>query len=275
MGFFDIFRRKPKTAWDALQAIPEFKQQKELFDAMHLLCEDGVDADELPNGHGEFGLAATNPIPCKTVFGSIAYLGKLRTPDGTKVVYERVGSLRSDVSPHPIDAYEIRHSNGNKLAILYFSPYHKRNSSKVPRDFGVIGAPNSGPAIAAPEPKANRRAARKTLTLPNRRLGPSTTNDAPRPARPPHGDMKTTVLFTGLATSLSKDGVTYTISTIHRKEFGGLYQTSILRHPEGRIVYRIEVGSQLQSAQEHIDAVRIALSKPESAWLGTKDIGLE
>jgi TPR repeat protein len=91
--------------------------------------------------------------------------------------------------------------------------------------------------------------------------------------------MKTTVSFAGLATSFSKDGAIYTVSTIHRKEFGGFYQTSILRPPlsghdlwsPGRMLYRIEVLSQLQSAQEHIDAVRMALSKPESTWVETKD----
>jgi hypothetical protein len=82
---------------------------------------------------------------------------------------------------------------------------------------------------------------------------------------------KTTVLFTGLATSFSKGEFAYVVSTIHRKEFGGFYQTSILKYPGGQMVYRVEVSSQLQSAQEHIDAVRMALSKPEGAWLGTKD----
>ncbi|QLG88417.1 hypothetical protein HQ393_13350 [Chitinibacter bivalviorum] len=135
MGLFDIFRKKPKTAWDALNEDPVFQQQKELFEAMSLMCEDGVDADELPNGQGEFGVTPSNPIPCKTIFGSTAYLGCLRTPDGTKIVYERVGSFGSDASPHPVDAYEISHPNGEKLATLFISPYQKRISGKAPRGF--------------------------------------------------------------------------------------------------------------------------------------------
>ena len=83
--------------------------------------------------------------------------------------------------------------------------------------------------------------------------------------------MKTTVLRTGLATSLAKDGLVYTVSTVHRTEFGGYCQTAILRHPEMQMVYRIEVESQLGAAEEHIDTVRMALSKPESDWCGTKD----
>jgi hypothetical protein len=84
--------------------------------------------------------------------------------------------------------------------------------------------------------------------------------------------MKTTLTHTGLATSFSKKGdLAYVVSTIHRNEFGGFYQTSILTHPEMEMVYRIEAGSQMQAVHEHIDAVRMALGKPESAWRGTKD----
>lgn len=126
---------KPKTVWDDLKENPIFQQQKVLSDAMSLMCKDGVDADEMPNGRAEFGMTPSNPIPCKTVFGSTAYLSRLRTPDGTKVVYERVGSVASDVSPYPVDIYEISHSNGQKLATLFISPYQKRISGKAPRGF--------------------------------------------------------------------------------------------------------------------------------------------
>lgn len=135
MGLFDMFRKKPKTALDALNENPMFQQQKELFEAMSLMCEDGVDADEILNGRGEFGMTSSNPIPCKTVFGSTAYLGRLRTVDGTKVIYERTGSSGADVSPHPVDAYEISHPNGQKLATLFISPYQKRISGKAPKGF--------------------------------------------------------------------------------------------------------------------------------------------
>jgi len=93
--------------------------------------------------------------------------------------------------------------------------------------------------------------------------------------------LKTTVLSTGLSTSFPKGDFAYVVSTIHRKELGGFYQTSILKYPvssweagphhaEPQMVYRIEVLSQLQSAQEHVDTVRMALSEDEDDWLGTK-----
>ena len=94
--------------------------------------------------------------------------------------------------------------------------------------------------------------------------------------------LRTTVALTGLATSFCKDGGTYTVSTIHRNEFCGFYQTSILKRPRrsarlmevlmnpAQMVYRIEALSQMACVQEHIDTVRMALSVPESGWLGTK-----
>ena len=104
------------------------------------MCENGVDADALPNGRGEFGMVASNPIPCRTVFGSTAYLGRLRACGGIKVVYKRVGSVSSDMSPHPVDAYEISHPNEQKLATLFISPYQKRISRKAPRGFTLADA---------------------------------------------------------------------------------------------------------------------------------------
>lgn len=130
--------RKRKSAWDVLQENPAFQQQKDLFDAMSTMCEDGCEMDEIPEGYGDFGYDITNPIPTKTVFGSTSYLARLRSHDGAKVIYNRQGSLSSPVSSHPIDGYTISHPDGKELAILYLSPYHKRNSEKVPEGFTLL-----------------------------------------------------------------------------------------------------------------------------------------
>src|SRR5260221_11331891 len=93
--------------------------------------------------------------------------------------------------------------------------------------------------------------------------------------------IKTTVLSTGLSTSFPRGDFAYVVSTIHRKEYGGFYQTSVLKYPLSsweagphravpQMVYRIEVMSQLQSAQEHVDTVRMTLSEDEDDWEGTK-----
>src|SRR5665647_1383030 len=124
---------KQKTVWDKLNDDPSFKLQKALLEATKLMSEeDGVDADELPNGQGEFGLVPTNPIPCKTIHGCEAYLRSLRTLDGEEILYERSGSTISNISPNPVDIYEVSNKNGRKLAALYISPYHKRISNKAP-----------------------------------------------------------------------------------------------------------------------------------------------
>src|SRR5665647_3488122 len=104
-----------------------------------MIDEDGVDADELPNGQGEFGMVPTNPIPCKTIHGCEAYLCRLRTLDGEEILYERSGSVISNISPNPVDIYEVSNKNGRKLAALYISPYHKRISNKAPVGFQIDG----------------------------------------------------------------------------------------------------------------------------------------
>lgn len=139
MRLFNLFRKNSTSAWDILQKHPAFRQQKELFEAMSVLCEHGVDADEMPNGSGDFGMTQSNPIPCRTIFGSTSYLSRLRAPDGAKIIYKRIGSFTSGVSPHQVDAYEVSHPDGEKLATLFISAYQKRTSGKPPRGFTLVG----------------------------------------------------------------------------------------------------------------------------------------
>jgi hypothetical protein len=139
MGLFDFLKQKEKkTLLDELEKNPIYQEKKALFDIMNAGCANGCETDEIPNTHGEFGYTETNPIPTNTIFGSISYLGRLQTTDGQKVVYEREGSLTSPAIEHPIDAYFISHPDGTRLATLYFSPYHKRNSEKAPRGFILL-----------------------------------------------------------------------------------------------------------------------------------------
>ena len=133
--FLPAWFAKKKTAWDELNENPLFQEQKSLFDLMNLMSEDGVDTDVIPGGLGEFGLVSSNPIPCKTVFGGITYLAQLRTLDGIDTIWRPIGCVGSDVSPHPVDVYEILLLDGQMLETIYISPYHKRNSGKAPSGF--------------------------------------------------------------------------------------------------------------------------------------------
>lgn len=128
---------KSKSVMDELNANPEFRKLKDLYEAVNKLNEGGTDQDSLPNGYGEFGYDITNPIPVNTVFGNTAYLSRLRTLDGVKVEYKRIGSSISPISDHPVDGYEI-FADGQKMAVLYLDPYNKKNSGKAPRNFKLI-----------------------------------------------------------------------------------------------------------------------------------------
>ena len=141
MGLFDFLKpRKQKTLLDELQENPLVQQQKALFDAMRLMCEDGYDSDEIPGGTGEFGHDVNNPIPTLTPMGSISYLSRLRlSSDNAKIVYERFGSTSSPICSSIVDIYTISHPNGQALTTLYICPYHKRNSNKAPKGFFLLG----------------------------------------------------------------------------------------------------------------------------------------
>ena len=133
-------KRKPKTVMDKLLEDPKFREMKVLYEAMQGLNEGGTDQDIIPEGFGEFGHNVTNPVPVNTVFGNTAYLGRLRTPDGIKVRYERKGSTRAKNIKNPIDVYDI--FNGEELiATIYISPYNKKNSELAPKGFKLEGLP--------------------------------------------------------------------------------------------------------------------------------------
>ncbi|MCX7954434.1 MAG: hypothetical protein N3A01_04490 [Bacteroidales bacterium] len=95
---------------------------------------EGTDKDEMPEGFGEFGLEITNPIPTRSIPDSYFYLNRLRTKNGSKITYKRIGSMRAPNIKHLIDAYRI-YENGKEIAIIYICPYNKKNSNKAPKGF--------------------------------------------------------------------------------------------------------------------------------------------
>lgn len=96
------------------------------------IFQNSIDADELPNGYGEYGYAITNPIPTISVSGSEDYLSRLRF-NGQPITYERLGSTHSDVTTCSIDIYSILCS-GKSLGDIYICPYHRRNSKNHLKD---------------------------------------------------------------------------------------------------------------------------------------------
>lgn len=105
-----------------------------LFLGIYLMYLQGKKQDRTPNGFGEFGLEATNPIPFVDIPSSFEYLDKLHTSKGQKVEYRRVGSTKAENIENPIDMYEIS-VQGEILATLYVSPYQKHNCMTAPKGF--------------------------------------------------------------------------------------------------------------------------------------------
>ena len=141
MDLQKLFRQKSTVPLNEPDEDRLWQLQKSMFQNQILMCEDGVDADELPNGYGEFGLTLSNPIPCQTILGSLMYLDRLRATDGATIIYLRIGSFFSEVTQHPIDAYMISQTNGSTLATIYISAYQKRNSEMCPKNFYLAEQP--------------------------------------------------------------------------------------------------------------------------------------
>lgn len=135
ISYFKYRNRKARSPLEKFISKNDYKELKNLFDMQKkLMGEQGTDLDVMPEGFGEFGLEITNPIPTSTVFGSNAYLGSLRTTDGIKVGYERIGSMSADNIPNIIDGYRI-FKNSEEICTLYLCPYNKKNSTKAPDGF--------------------------------------------------------------------------------------------------------------------------------------------
>ena len=72
---------------------PIFKDLKKINELMFI--EDTVNG-KIQGGYGSFGFEPTNPIPVRGVFGETNYLARLRTKEGIKVEYRRLGSEKAD-----------------------------------------------------------------------------------------------------------------------------------------------------------------------------------
>lgn len=98
---------------------------------------NGTDKDIDPNGYGVFGLEATNPIPVAGVLGGLNYLKDLKTASGNNIQYKRRGSTTSPNIMGLIDIYELS-IDDIIIALVYLSPYNKKNSIYPPQGFILI-----------------------------------------------------------------------------------------------------------------------------------------
>ena len=94
-------------------------------------------SNEIPQGIGRFGLDKTNPIPIFGIPENENYLSKIRTKNGERVRWRRIGSSEISNILKPIDAYELFDAKGNTIAVFYLSPYHYKTSDKAPENFKI------------------------------------------------------------------------------------------------------------------------------------------
>lgn len=122
----------------ALSNHPKLSSLLTLQSAMDVLSDDGCDTDTIPGGRGLFGFSSENPIPTHGVEGIYEYLDHLRDKKGNKIKYERIGSVETCISQHPVDLYKITSPNNPDTIRLFLSAYHKRNSQLSPSNFVLV-----------------------------------------------------------------------------------------------------------------------------------------
>lgn len=128
---FDIFRKKIQDE-SIEEQLNDVKNYPDEFKNMIL---EGESCEEIPNAIGEFGLSATNPIPVNGIRGEIKYLSRLKTNNGSGLIFHRLGSISQQGFKHAIDVYEIVSLDMKTYDTLFFDMYHPRRSTKAPKGF--------------------------------------------------------------------------------------------------------------------------------------------
>ena len=108
----------------------------------------------------EFGLVPEKPIftlATEIVDGQRAYLGKLRTLNGDKITWKRLGSTSVEGINGMIDIYETFLPSGQPYKTIYINLYGAKKSTKAPAGFVL----NNSTAQAKPAPKNGKTAKTK------------------------------------------------------------------------------------------------------------------
>lgn len=137
MGFLSsLFRgnKKDKALREALAQIrrildDEAFQLELVHPAMKAMLESAPAYDKDPNGSGPFGFTETNPIPVNGPIGQLAYLSRLETQSGQRILFHRLGAIGT------VDVFEAVSFNGAEWSILFVDFYHPRRSRLTPHGF--------------------------------------------------------------------------------------------------------------------------------------------
>jgi len=137
MGFFsDLFgenkeQNAVKEYVEHIRRILEDEQfQLEMMNPMTKeMVLKGLAYDSDPKGSGPFGFTETNPIPVNGTIGALAYLSKLETVQGERLLFHRIGSIQN------IDVFEAVTFSGSAWFIFFLDMYHPRRSRATPDAF--------------------------------------------------------------------------------------------------------------------------------------------
>lgn len=137
MGFIsNIFggNKEQKALQEVFRHIQRILEDEEFqLDLIHPAMKDAIKAspayDQDPNGSGPFGFSETNPIPVNGPIGQLAYLSKLETGRGERIMFHRIGAINT------IDVFEAVSFSGSEWFILFTDFYHPRRSKLTPNGF--------------------------------------------------------------------------------------------------------------------------------------------
>lgn len=97
--------------------------------AMRGMMKSGASWDKDPNGTGPFGFSETNPIPVNGPVGQLAYLSRLETLSGQRLLFHRLGAIGA------VDVFEAVTFDGREWFVLFVDFYHPRRSRLKPDGF--------------------------------------------------------------------------------------------------------------------------------------------
>jgi hypothetical protein len=110
--------------------IDDEKFQLELLNpVMKEMIESAPAYDKDPNGTGPFGFTELNPIPVNGPVGQLAYLSKLETQSGQRILFHRLGAMGT------VDVFEAVSLNGREWFMLFADLYHPHRSRLTPDGF--------------------------------------------------------------------------------------------------------------------------------------------
>lgn len=137
MGFISkLFggNKEDKALREAFEQIRRILEDEQfqldmIHPAMRSMIETCPSYDKDPNGTGPFGFSETNPIPVNGPIGQLAYLSKLETTKGERILFHRIGAVNT------IDIFEAVTFSGSEWFILFVDLYHPRRSRLTPDGF--------------------------------------------------------------------------------------------------------------------------------------------